>query len=117
MASFGAGSTSSTGCLATRCGARVSAGCAVMTGTSSSRGPGRVLGVVGGSSWAEGRPSAEAGNGQPGVAGGGGALTAYGRLDEAVGPVCGDEHLAVVLQPERREVDEEVVLVGRRELD
>ena len=74
-----------------------------------------MVGSAGGA--AAGGRSAETGDGQPGVAGRGGALAAHGRLDEAVGPVGGDEHLAVVLQPERREVDEEVVLVGRREPD
>ena len=38
-------------------------------------------------------------------------------LDQPVRPVGGEEHLARVVQPERREVDEEVVPVGQRQPD
>ena len=36
-----------------------------------------------------------------------------GSLDEPVGPVVGVEHLVLVLQAERAEVEEEMVLVGQ----
>ena len=62
---------------------------------------------------------ARAGHRQPGVAARG-VVALDLRLDQAVGPVRGDEHLAVVGQPvhlEATEVHQEVVLVGRREPD
>src|SRR5262245_30557448 len=41
----------------------------------------------------------------------------HGRLDQPVRAIGGDENLTGVLDAERREVDQEVVLVRRRELD
>src|SRR5262245_57958169 len=61
--------------------------------------------------------SCETRNGGPGLAGRLGTLARDRRLDQPVGPVSGDEDLAVVLQVERREIDQEVVLVGRGEPD
>src|SRR5262249_13918077 len=40
-----------------------------------------------------------------------------GRLDQPVRTISGDENLTRVFHTERREVDQEVVLVRRRELD
>ena len=57
---------------------------------------------------------------QPRVARRRGVVAGHLRLDQAVGPVGGDEDLAVVgqsLDVEPGEVDQEVVLVGRRERD
>src|SRR5207244_663211 len=58
-------------------------------------------------------PSAEAGYAVPGAARVRGVVADHGGLDQAVGPVGREEDLARVVEPERREVAEEVVLVGR----
>src|SRR5580765_7227772 len=108
MASFAGGRTSSTGWTGR--------GRAVATAVGADMGNLLVLrGSVPG--WTPGaeESSDEAGRADPGVAGVRGVVAGDGRLDEAVGPVGGDEDLAVVLQPGGREGIEEVVRVGCRE--
>jgi DNA-binding PucR family transcriptional regulator len=62
-------------------------------------------------------PFAPGCSGEPGGPGGRGAVVGHGGLDQPVRPVRGVEHLVRVLQPERGEVDDEVVPVGRRQSD
>src|SRR5262247_1597986 len=47
----------------------------------------------------------------------GGVLAQNGSLDQPVGPVGRVEDLVVVLDGKRREVDDEVMLVGHRQAD
>src|ERR1700749_4551546 len=64
-----------------------------------------------------GPASHEPGKGRPGVARIGRVVAGDARLDQPVRPVGGDEDLAVVLQAEGGQVDEEVMLVRRGEPD